>query len=187
MSNARNLAKLKPSTAGLIETDDITDFGVTPAKLSEKLTSGTALATTSGTTKDFTGIPSWVKRITVVFSGVSTNGANAMLVQVGSGSVQTTGYNSGLWSGTSINIAATTGLIASISNSSLGFSGIMTLTQLSTNNWVATCVSSVATTVNIGYQSIGTVSLSGPLDRVRFTTNGLTDTFDAGSVNILYE
>ena len=163
MSNARDLSTTKP------------------------LVSGTALATTSGTTKDFTGIPSWAKRITVVFSGVSTNGANAMLVQVGSGSVQTTGYNSGLWSGTSTNITATTGFIASISNSSLGFSGIMTLTQLSANNWVATCVSSVATTANIGYQSIGTVSLSGSLDRVRFTTNGSTDTFDAGSVNILYE
>lgn len=146
-----------------------------------------AQATTSGTFKDFTGIPSWVKRVTVVFSGVSTNGANAMLVQIGSGSLQTTGYNSGLWSGTATNITASTGFIASISNSSLGFSGIMTLIQISPNNWVATCVSSVATTANIGYQAIGTVALSGPLDRVRFTTNGSTDTFDAGSVNILYE
>lgn len=151
------------------------------------LVSGAVQATTSGTLKDFTGIPSWVKRVTVVFSGVSTNGANAMLVQIGSGSVQTTSYNSGLWSGTATNITASTGFIASISNSSLGFSGIMTLIQISPNNWVATCVSSVATTANIGYQSIGTVSLSGPLDRVRFTTNGSTDTFDAGSVNILYE
>jgi hypothetical protein len=147
----------------------------------------TAQATTSGTSKDFTGIPSWVKRVTVVFSGVSTNGSNAMLVQVGSGSVQASGYNSGLWSGTSTNITATTGFIASISNSTLGFSGIMTLMLVSPNNWVATCISSVATTANIGYQSIGTVSLSGPLDRVRFTTNGSTDAFDAGSVNILYE
>lgn len=144
-------------------------------------------ATTSGTSKDFTGIPSWAKRVTVVFSGVSTNGPNAMMVQVGSGSIQTSGYNSGLWSGTSTNITATTGFIASISNSTFGFSGIMTLIQVSPNNWVATCVSSVATTANIGYQSIGTVTLSGPLDRVRFTTNGSTDTFDAGSVNILYE
>lgn len=146
-----------------------------------------AQATTSGTFKDFTGIPSWVERITVVFSGVSTNGANAFLVQIGSGSLQTTGYNSGLWSGTATNITATTGFIASIGSASFGFTGTMTLTQVSLNNWVATGLSTVVTTANIGTQSVGSVTLSGPIDRLRFTTNGSTDTFDAGSVSIIYE
>lgn len=177
MSNARNLSQLKPSTAGLIEPDD----------LAQKLTNGTAQATTSGTFKDFTGIPSWVKRITVVFSGVSTNGANAFLVQIGSGSLQTTGYNSGLWSGTSTNITATTGFIASIGSAAFGFTGTMTLVQVSPNNWVAQGLSTVVTTANIGTQSMGTVTLSGPIDRLRFTTNGSTDIFDAGSVSIIYE
>jgi hypothetical protein len=33
----------------------------------------------------------------------------------------------------------------------------------------------------------GFVPLSGTLDRVRITTANGTDTFDAGSINILYE
>jgi hypothetical protein len=33
----------------------------------------------------------------------------------------------------------------------------------------------------------GHVSLSGALDRIRLTTVNGTDTFDAGSVNIIYE
>ena len=33
----------------------------------------------------------------------------------------------------------------------------------------------------------GSVTLSGALDRVVLTTVGGTDTFDAGSVNIIYE
>jgi hypothetical protein len=35
--------------------------------------------------------------------------------------------------------------------------------------------------------SAGSKTLSGTLDRVRITTVNGTDTFDAGSINILYE
>jgi hypothetical protein len=154
------------------------------------LTSGTAQASTSGTSIDFTGIPSWVKRITVNFKDVSTNGSSAFIVQIGSGSVTTSGYSSGLWSGASTNLNATNGFIASISNASYGFSGIMTINLQNTNTYVATCVSSLtnpASTANTGYQSVSVVTLSGAADRVRFTTFNGTDTFDAGSINILYE
>jgi hypothetical protein len=59
------------------------------------ITSGTAVASTSGTSIDFTGIPSWVKRITVMFSSVSLSGASSYLVQIGtSGGIQNTGYTS---------------------------------------------------------------------------------------------
>ena len=81
MSNARNLSQLKPSTAGLIEENDIADAGVTPVKLSQKLTSGTAIATTSGTSKDVTGIPSWVKRITVVYTYSYSDGTRLRTVR----------------------------------------------------------------------------------------------------------
>jgi hypothetical protein len=52
----------------------------------------TAQASTSGTSVDFTGIPSWVKKITVMFTGVSTNGSSAVIVQIGAGSFTTSGY-----------------------------------------------------------------------------------------------
>jgi len=41
----------------------------TPTAGASLITSGTAVASTSGTSIDFTGIPSWVKRITVMFNG----------------------------------------------------------------------------------------------------------------------
>jgi hypothetical protein len=40
---------------------------------------------------------------------------------------------------------------------------------------------------NSAASSAGAVTLSGTLDRVRITTVNGTDTFDAGSINILYE
>ena len=56
------------------------------------ITSGTAVASTSGTSIDFTSIPSWVKRITVMFSGVSLSGTSSIYIQIGSGSAEITGY-----------------------------------------------------------------------------------------------
>jgi hypothetical protein len=153
------------------------------------ITSGTAVASTSGTSIDFTSIPSWVKRITVMFNGVSLSGTTNYLIQVGSGSVSTTGYIS---RGTYFIAATTTG-----QNSTTGFvignqaaantnSGAVTLTLFSANTWVANGymaenASNATSTGGI------TPALSGALDRVRITTVNGTDTFDAGSINILYE
>ena len=49
--------------------------------INSAITAGTAVASTSGTSIDFTGIPSWVKRITVMFNGVSTNGTSNIQIQ----------------------------------------------------------------------------------------------------------
>jgi hypothetical protein len=160
---------------------------VTPTMLSQKLTQMTSQASTSGTSIDFTSIPSWVKRITVMFNGVSTNGASHMQVQVGSGSVQTTGYTSMSLSASSTGAASAT--------STAGFAmyntaadvkiGHMVLTLISGNTWIASHAMQELSTNSIA--GGGTVALSGALDRVRITTVNGTDTFDAGSVNIMYE
>jgi hypothetical protein len=151
------------------------------------VTSGTAQASTSGTSIDFTSIPSWVKRVTVNFSAVSSNGSSAFIVQTGAGSVQTTGYLSGTWSGASTNTQISTGLIICPSNASFGFTGVMIINHIGSNLWTASCLSNIVTTANIGYQSVGSVTVAGTLDRIRFTTVNGTDTFDAGTINILYE
>lgn len=161
------------------------------------LTSGTSQATTSGTSIDFTGIPSWVKRITVMFTGVSTNatGSAGLLLQIGSGSTTTTGYIS--YSGGVNNSNQTfTGnstagfLITSSMGNTSTISGHAIITLLSSNTWVCSSVfggldGSSANVIRSGggYSP----SLSGALDRVRITTVNGTDTFDAGSINILYE
>jgi hypothetical protein len=149
---------------------------------------GTAVASTSGTSIDFTSIPSWVKRVTVMFSGVSTSGASSPLIQIGtSGGVQTTGYLAGSGQeGT--RIAYTTGFgVASGAAINLLY-GTMVITVVSSNTWVAShslSFNQAGTYYAVG--GGGNVTLSGALDRVRITTVNGTDTFDAGSINILYE
>ena len=155
-----------------------------------KIVSGTAVASTSGTSIDFTGIPSWVKRITVMFSGVSTNGSSDPLVQIGSGSVTTTGYAS---SSSYVFNAAATSWISSTAGFNLRDAnaagvryGSMVITNVSGNIWVATHqFSDIPNGVTV--QGAGGITLGGTLDRVRITTTNGTDTFDAGSINLLWE
>ena len=142
----------------------------------------TAQPTTSGTSVDFTGIPSWVKRITVMFNGVSTNGTSSLQIQLGSGSVTTTGYVSSANS----TVTSTTGLLASSNMAAANtYQGGITIAYLGSyarSAFVVTSRNDAAT-----FWCAGSVTLSGILDRVRITTVNGTDTFDAGSVNILYE
>lgn len=155
------------------------------------LISGTAVASTSGTSIDFTGIPSWVKRITVMFNGVSTSGTSAQQIQIGTASgVETTGYvgtgtnGSTGASPTTANFTAGFGLNAS-SVAAQSQQGVATIVLLGSNIWVFSFNGGRDNTVTV--QGAGGKTLSGTLDRVRITTVNGTDTFDAGSINILYE
>ena len=156
------------------------------------ITSGTAVASTSGTSIDFTGIPSWVKRITVMFNGVSTNGTSIAQIQLGSASVTTTGYDSRVfnWTGGTAGASASSGFVLETTTSATAASvrvGLITICLLTGNTWVAGgTVSSVSTNGNSNVIQ-GSIALSGALDRVRITTVNGTDAFDAGSINILYE
>lgn len=154
------------------------------------LTSGTAIASTSGTSIDFTGIPSWVKRITINFQGVSLSGTANLRVQLGtSGGVVTSGYLGG-----SSTIAST----VSSANATAGFEvfdggsaasvrhGTMTITNLTSNTWVAVGVFGQSDQARTNVYG-GSTALAGTADRVRITTSNGTDTFDAGTINILYE
>jgi hypothetical protein len=153
-------------------------------------TLATAVASTSGTSIDFTGLPSWVKRITLMFQGVSTNGTSNWLFQLGSGSATTSGYlgtgyratNAGSW----INIAFTTGFGVPFDTASAVVHGSIVFANITGNNWVANGFLSRSDTTTTGGTG-GSISLAGVLDRVRITTVGGTDTFDAGTINILYE
>jgi hypothetical protein len=151
------------------------------------ITLGTAVASTSGTSIDFTSIPSWVKRITVMFNGVSTSGTNSFLVQIGSGSVTTTGYaSSSTGASTAVStVNSTSGFIIRNASAAFLFSGSITIFLVSSNSYVQSHTLKIATTDTVF--GAGDVALSGALDRVRITTVGGTDTFDAGSINIMYE
>lgn len=157
----------------------------------DSLQRATAVASTSGTSIDFTSIPSWVRRITVMFNGVSTSGTSLPIVQLGSGSVTTSGYSSaGSTNGaTSANI--TTGLLVNgRGTASSARIGNLILSNITGNTWVMSGVTGAndASTPSYDTWSVyGSIALSGTLDRVRITTVNGTDTFDAGTINIIYE
>ena len=174
--------------AGGITTNEIADANVTPAKLSQPLTQGTAQATTSGTSKDFTGIPSWVKRITVMLKGVSTSGTSNLLIQIGSGSVTSTGYTSASWSANVNNATSTAGFIQTAVVAAVStFHGSATICSMGSNIWVESHALGDNSAQLCNSVGGGSVTLAGAIDRVRVTTVNGTDTFDAGSINILYE
>ena len=178
-----------PTTAGnCLFTTDGTSWSSTP-----KITSATAQNTTSGTSIDFTSIPSWVKRITVLLNGVSTNGSSPVMVQLGDAG----GFELTTYVGAISEIATGVGT----SNYSTGFaidrvSGnttpaslrytTLTLINISDNVWVEGHTNSYSN-IAITHYGSGIKSLSDKLTQVRITTINGTDTFDAGTINIMYE
>jgi hypothetical protein len=164
-------------------------LSITGTETVQRIMRFTAQASTSGTSIDFTGIPSWAKEITVMFAGVSTNSTSNILLQLGtSGGVQSTGYagSSGYVGGTPVSTNPTNGFSIFHDTAADLFHGAVTFSQLnaSTNIWVAQGFYSYSTRPFTLYTS-GSVTLSGTLDRVRITTVAGTPTFDAGSINIL--
>jgi hypothetical protein len=189
-----NIAPLNITTATIaddnVTTAKILNANVTPAKLSQPMTLRTAQAGT-GTAINFTGIPSWAKRITVMFNAISTNGVARPTIRLGtSSSTEITGYT-----GVTANIGDTAATysflgagfdILQTGAATIVFYGQMTICNLSGNTW--TCNGSVGRTDNnfFGFCA-GAKTLASTLDRIVFTTANGTDAFDGGSVNIMYE
>ena len=180
----------KTLTSPSLTSPTITGAAVS-SMASSVITAGTAVASTSGTSIDFTSIPSWVKRITVMFNGVSTNGTSSFLIQLGdSGGVETSGYlGMGYYISTGgSNLSSTAGFFINTFAQTTTVYGqmIISLVDATTNTWVEQGNFAAPAAV-VSLFSSGGKSLSATLDRVRITTVNGTDTFDAGSINILYE
>jgi len=183
------LQTVAPGTSGNVLTSNGTTWTSAPAST---LTQDTAKASTSGTSIDFTGIPSSVKRITVMFNGVSTNGTSIILIQLGnSGGIETTGYVGAASyldnAGSADTVSYTNGIaLSSINTAASTWNGLITICNVNANIWAAN-----GTTANPQIPrtnpTASSKTLSDVLDRIRITTANGTDTFDAGSINILYE
>jgi len=156
-----------------------------------KIFRATAQASTSGTAITFGSIPSWVKRVTVMFFNTSTSGTSNVQVRLGTSSgidsssylgiVSETqvggGVNATTWSGTGADVTRATPAANT-------FAGQVVFTNISGNLWV---ISGSVGYTNSNYQSTGSKTLSSALTQLQITTVNGTDTFDAGSINILYE
>jgi hypothetical protein len=179
---------LIPQTQFASNTEYITGTDTTKALNSataraRNIVQGTTAITTTGTSHDFTGIPSWAKRITVMFSGVSTSGTSAIIIQLGYGTTPTyvnTGYlGANNIANNSTGFRTDSGAAAAATRD-----GTIILSYFNNNVW------SYLTTVtasNAGYGGGMSPNLVGALTAIRITTVNGTDTFDAGSINIQYE
>jgi hypothetical protein len=132
---------------------------------------------------EFTGLPSWVKRITLVFSGLSATTNTRHLIQLGSGSFQASGYSSTFWSFSESDGVSSTGFEFGSDNGNDAAVGRFVFDLLAGNTWVGTGIARVS--FGDVMQVAGSVTLAGALDRIRLVVTPAI--FDAGTVNILYE
>lgn len=152
---------------------------------------GTAQNSTSGTAISFTGIPSYAKRVTLLFSGVSTSTDTGILVQLGVGTTPTTaGYANGYttiatpFDGNSYAATATSG-VPVYSQAAFTTTGQITFTNITGNTWLASGAFSVSSGIGGQITSGGSVALSGPLGMIRATVGA--GAFDLGLMNIVIE
>ena len=151
------------------------------------LTRGTAVATTSGTSIDFSSLPSGIRRITLLMDNVQTNGTSRVCVRVGTGgTVETSGY-----SGTVRQDAASQSMDTSFefdtaANATGTRQVTMFLHNVDGNTWLMSSLCGRGDGDNGSYAA-GRIALSDTLDIVSITTFNGTDTFDGGTANIFYE
>ena len=184
-----NFGIVEIATQAEMEATTATDRAVTPARLPDYFLLETEQATTSGTAFDFTGIRASAKRITVMFDAISLSGTDHFLIQIGAGSLEASGYVSNGHqlnnAGGSAGVTSTSGYVIYLAAAAGSVNGHVTLTlQDDADAWICShMMRDDATNISMG---AGTKNLSGTLTQVRLTRTG-SNTFDAGSVNILVE
>lgn len=151
------------------------------------LTRGTAVATTSGTSIDFTSLPTGIRRITLLMDDVSTNGTSRVCVRIGTGgTVETSGYTGSIRQDASSQSMDTSFEFDIGSNASATREVTMFLHNIDGNTWMMSSLCGRGDGTAAAYAA-GRIALSGTLDIVSITTFNGTDTFDGGTANIIYE
>jgi len=151
---------------------------------------GTAITSASGSSLDFPSIPSWVERITISLNGISFAATGVAVVRLGvSNTLVTTGYASsrtGFTTAPAIVVTSITDGVGSFNATSAAalVTGQIVLTNLTGNQWVATG-QVFRTTDNVYMTTVGSITLAGALTNLSVVAT--TSTFDAGSINIIYE
>ena len=151
-------------------------------------TLGTEQSTTSGTSVTFSSIPAGTTMIVIMFEGVSLTADTAIDITIGdSGGLETSGYlsNSGMIrDGSAIAVSESTAEFIFENDGTTGaIHGAMTLSLKDSTNftWVESHTAKVGT--QIAFVGGGSKSLSAELTQLQITGG----TFDAGSINIMYQ
>jgi hypothetical protein len=176
-----------------ITGNDIQDGSVGASDMAAGATAiarDTAKATTSGVAVEFTGIPAWARRITLLFNGVSTNGTSDILAQLGiSGAPTTSGYIGNAvfsWASGVVPVSSTAGIPIFNNAASYNHYGQLVFTNISGNTWLASG-QFISTGTAGSIVSGGVVTLAGALDYLRVVSANGTAAFDAGQINLFYE
>ncbi len=149
------------------------------------ITRGTAITTTSGTAHGFTSLPAGLDVLRFMLDGVSLSGTDKLLIQLGdAGGYETSGYLSGADRGEGPSPSTTGFILTIIPAADHAYQGFVEIVRLDGNTWVAAGV--LYDNAPTAAFNAGSKTLTAELDRIQITRTG-SDTFDAGSVNIMYE
>jgi len=193
-SLAQGYLKVNGSTAATLTTSGIT--GNLTGNVTGSLTAGGSLTlataqTASGTAVDFTGIPSWVKRITVILNSVNLNGTTLPQIRLGTSSgILSSGYASNLAAISTSNAFASSStghILVNIGNTGFVYIGSIVFTNVTGNVWVGNGTTYYGAAGGNTTIHTSSINLGSTLDRVRITSGNGTDTFSTGTINISYE
>ena len=160
--------------------------------ITSRITTSATVATTSGTSIDVTGIPTWAKLVRVVLDGVSGSGTSSMALQLGTASgVESSGYvGTVIWVTVNVNATATPAASFQLVYGQAATDnhyGWVELLNLGGGKWeMKSSLARTASSIGVHFSG-GGKTVSGSLDRIRLTTVGGTDTFDAGSLTVTWE
>ena len=148
------------------------------------------VATTSGNSVAVTGLPVGIRNIAVFLQDVSSTGSNEFALQVSTGTTfATSGYKAASWNGANVDARATGLMLTYGVAAGETRDGVirLSLADVTNNTWVSGGILNEGTTASLLNGSSGTISLSGVIDGVRIINIGGSETFDAGSINVMYQ
>jgi hypothetical protein len=121
-----------------------------------------------------------------MFNGVSTNGTSPAIIQIGNTTFTATGYVGGVFVTGGYGNMSTGFQMATTAGAGDTRYGHAILTNITGNTWVFTYVGGYGNGPYTAYAG-GGLALSAVLDRVRITTISGTNTFNGGTLNLLWE
>jgi hypothetical protein len=193
VSGAGTLAIQRGTAGAWVDAVTIDNVGLLTALsgLSGAVTRSTAVTPGAVTSVTFSSLPTWIKRITVHFTGISLSGTDHFLIRLSvGGTFATTGYvsssNYTTAGGATGGTSSTAGTVMLAGNAANTLTGSYTFTNLTGNTWVGTGTHIYDNDSTFVGSEAGKVTLSGTLDGIRILSSG-SNTFDAGTVNITYE
>jgi hypothetical protein len=156
-----------------------------------RIAAKTVQATTTGTSVTFNSIPNWVRRVTVMFNGVSTDNTSPLLVKLGTGGgIASTGYASTgarlAAAGTTVD-SSTAGFLINSTSAADAVSGTLVISAVDPTNYIYAADHTVKDGTTAVMTGAGNVTLGNLMTQLSITTVTGTANFDAGSINVLYE